>query len=75
MICPDCHGTGVGGFGRLAQPVRGTRLVRLPCVTCGGSGVAYCCDHAGSAGNEPAPTAARPQPYVGANGGNGCKPR
>jgi Zn ribbon nucleic-acid-binding protein len=39
MICPEC-----GGKGRIKLFRHG----KMPCLECGGSGVASCCDAAGS---------------------------
>jgi DnaJ-class molecular chaperone len=53
VTCQDCHGT--GSVRRAIIQVRGTRQVTLPCPECNGSGIASCCDTAGSAkGDEPA---------------------
>jgi DnaJ-class molecular chaperone len=53
MICPDCHGTGFIpwlGVGTTTPH----RWVLHPCPECNGSGIASCCDAAGSAtGDEP----------------------
>jgi hypothetical protein len=40
MICPDCHG--------LRYAVIRGRVI--PCSTCGGSGIASCCDGAAGCG-------------------------
>jgi DnaJ-class molecular chaperone len=43
MICEICGGA---GFVRATDPA--SALVMLPCLECNGSGVASCCDAAGS---------------------------
>lgn len=60
MICPECHGTGcifslpagVNAF-EMRLPALANAMQRVPCRACGGSGVASCCDAAGSAQPEP----------------------
>lgn len=60
MICPDCHGqgstfllpAGVNAF-EMRLPALTNAMRRIPCRTCGGSGIASCCDAAGSAQPEP----------------------
>lgn len=39
MICEECHGKGY---------VKLFRHARMTCLECGGSGIASCCDAAGS---------------------------
>lgn len=46
MICEACEGE---GFVRGTDPGNPGALVMLPCLECMGSGVASCCDAAGSA--------------------------
>lgn len=50
MICERCH-----GIGKLTCRLAGAPYVypRLPCNACQGSGIASCCDAAGSAQPEP----------------------
>jgi hypothetical protein len=46
MICEKCHGE---GWIKAAGPANAPFLVVWPCFDCNGSGVASCCDAAGSA--------------------------
>ena len=45
MICETCEGE---GFVRGTDPGNPGALVMLPCLECNGSGIASCCDAAGS---------------------------
>jgi hypothetical protein len=49
MICETCEGE---GYVRGHDPTNPGALVMLPCLECNGSGIASCCDAAGS---RPAP--------------------
>jgi hypothetical protein len=45
MICEVCEGE---GYVRGKDPANPGALVMLPCLECGGSGIASCCDAAGA---------------------------
>jgi len=50
MICQDCQGTGRVMRDREGKPVERLRdaVMMIPCPSCGGCGIASCCDVAGS---------------------------
>jgi len=50
MICPDCYGTGHVTF-REGETTYVDWVYRV-CWICHGSGIAYCCDHAGEGCND-----------------------
>ena len=50
MICEACEGE---GYVRGSDPANPGALVMLPCLECNGSGIASCCDAAGSAAPKP----------------------
>jgi hypothetical protein len=62
MTCPDCHGTGyairhplVAGTNLGDTPAGTYPSPPQPCPECNGSGIASCCDTAGSATGDTAP--------------------
>jgi len=52
MMCPDCHGT---GSVRYEWNPRARAWITGPCPECNGSGIASCCDTAGSATGDERP--------------------
>jgi hypothetical protein len=48
MICQECHGFGTvlkqQVISQLSEDRSVVAWVKMPCDTCGGSGVSYCCE-------------------------------
>jgi DnaJ-class molecular chaperone len=53
MTCPKCHGTGT--IRHWLSLMGGAMWMDTPCPECGGSGIASCCDAAGSATGDERP--------------------
>jgi hypothetical protein len=73
MLCETCRWSGRPGFVRVAQNVQqGDHCQWIPCLDCGGQGIAHCCDGICEQPNveppkEPArrPNLARTKPFGG----------